>query len=417
MPFTRRTWLATAAAAVLAPPSLGGEANAAAFRGATLEDVLGDLGSGREGGRRKRARAGAAIGEQIRVTSEGLRVLAYARFSGVGAATDQWPLAPLGGDRDVYLGAGGDGIGFVDGAGSGAKERKKLVFSSIRLVAAGDNIRCTPHPTAAQADIAGYDVRRKGDDLKPNALFFDQATGDAYCFVARGRDENRRRAWLIASGDRGRSWNVGDLPPLPRDPAFDANAPGRLTPVGVCNRPEGSVHPDGHLYFYFNRQGNAKSRDLYRGNRALRPVYCARIPRPGGGSLAARRAHFADAGRYQFWTGGGWGPMAAAAPIHDPGVDMGKHFLVWWIPALSRYVAAKTHSMHNVWLGASNRPEGPFTTLLDRKLSGRGRDDIQFTAQVLPHPAIVKPDGIRLPLVFSGHPNYDGLYLAKVRFA
>jgi hypothetical protein len=282
--------------------------------------------------------------------------------------SDQWPMAPVGGGEGVYIAGHGDGIGLEVNRSLGDADRRSLGFSRLRITTAGrDGFAIRGEPQGG-ADIAGFSPRAP-DDYKPNGIVFDQTSGDLHCFIARGTGSrgspalaNRRRAWVLTSRDRGRSWNVGDLPPLGRDPAFDATESDGLVPIGVCQRPEGSVQEDGQIYLYFNRQGNAKSFDLYpSGNAkaALRPVYCGRIAAPTGRSADERAAHFRDSANYSFWAGGGWsagGDTAAATPVHDPRTYMGKHFLVWWIPRLRKYVAAKTHSVHNVWLGTADQP-------------------------------------------------------------
>lgn len=344
--------------------------------------------------------------------------------------SDQWPMAPLGGGDGVYLAGHGDGIGLEVNRSLGRADRRNLGFSRLRITTAGrDGFAVRGEPSGG-ADIAGYSAASP-DDYKPNGIVYDQRSGDLHCFIARGTGKkgsaalsNRRRAWVITSTDRGRSWDVDALPPLGRDPVFDATEGSGLVPVGVCQRPEGSVHDDGRVYVYFNRQGNAKSFDLYPSGgarAALRPVYLARIDAPGGGSAEARAAHFRNSRNYSFWTGGGgWsggGDAGAAEPVHSPSVYMGKHFLVWWIPRLAKYVAAKTHSVHSVWLGTADRPWGPFATAMDKRLGeSRNRGQLKFTAQLLPSPAIADGDETVFPLVVSGAPYYDCLGLAAVEF-
>lgn len=341
--------------------------------------------------------------------------------------SDQWPMAPFGGGDGVYIAGHGDGIGFEANGSSG--DRHNLGFSRLRITTAGrDGFAIRGEPSGG-ADIAGYTVKSP-DDYKPNGLVFDQRSGDLHCFIARGTGSkgsaalaNRRRAWVLTSFDKGRSWNVGDLPRPGQNPVFDATRSGDLVPVGVCQRPEGSVQEDGYIYVYFNRQGNAKSFDLYPtgdSKASLRPVYCGRIAAPEGLAPGERAAHFRDRTNYGFWTGGDWsagGNAAAATPVHSPSTYMGKHFLVWWIPRLGKYVAAKTHSVHRIWLGTADQPWGPFATAMDKKMGASdNREQLKFTAQLLPSPSIADGDETIFPLVVSGAPYYDCIGLAAVRF-
>lgn len=203
---------------------------------------------------------------------------------------------------------------------------------------------------------------------------------------------------------------------------FDAVPSGGLVPVGVCNRPGGSVHPDGYVYLYFNRQGNLKSFDLYPGAdrfRDRRPLYCGRIAIPRGLSPTQRVAFVKNRQNYRFKTARGWsgpGDTAAADPIMTPPYHMGKHFVAWWVPRLGRYVGAKTYIVHNVWLGVSDTPWGPFREVLNERFGLAGeRDRLKFTAQLLPSPSIPDGNGRFFPLAVSGAPYYDGFGLAKVK--
>ena len=307
--------------------------------------------------------------------------------------SDQWPMAPFGGGSRVYLAGHGDGIGLEVNRSLGGADRHSLGFSRLKIATAGREGFAIRGEPSGSADIAGYSPKAP-DDYKPNGIVFDQLSGDLHCFIARGTGKkgsaplaNRRRAWVITSLNRGRRWNVGDLPALGRDPVFDATEGPGLVPVGVCQRPEGSVHEGGHVYVYFNRQGNAKSFDLYpSGNSkaALKPVYCGRISAPRDLPAEARAAHFRDRSNYSFWTGSDWsagGALGAAAPVHSPSTYMGKHFLVWWIPRLGKYVAAKTHDVHKVWLGTADQPWGPFATAMDKQMGeSENREQLKFTA-------------------------------------
>jgi hypothetical protein len=363
------------------------------------------------------------LGEQLRTGPDGSVSYAYAVHDGGAAATDQWPMVALG-KSGLYLGANGDGIGFYDGPGVQAAERKSLLFSWVEFYAQDGNIRCKKPIQPFDPDVAGYNPSPP-DNYKPHALFYDQKNRDLHCFLARGigaTAENRRRAWLITSGAGATSWNVAGLPSLGTNPVFDAVA-GSLVPVGVCNRHEGSVAPDGYLYFYLNRQGNASDNTgLYPAGDPYperKPVYCARIKAPRGlASRSRRHAWFKNQRNYEVRTATGWtrGQFQAAAAIHTPDVYMGKHFLVWWVPSLGQYVAAKTHSRHAIWLAVANNPWGPFTPVFDRPVGATGLNDGKFTAALLPSPVLREGLDLIFPLVFSGAPGYDGLHVAKIRF-
>lgn len=202
---------------------------------------------------------------QVVTTPEGRVIVLHARFG--KSSNDQWPIVSFTNDSDEYLAASGDGVGFLnDPAIDNLVEKRKLMFSRLRFVVDSGNFEPTRYQAGVDADIKGYNVSDP-DDLKPNALFYDQTYGDLHCFVACGTGAtsalvNRRRAWLITSFDQGQNWNIGDLPALGVDPDFDATSPvNELVPIGVCNRLGGSVI-NGYIYFYFNRQGNVKSDEL-----------------------------------------------------------------------------------------------------------------------------------------------------------
>lgn len=382
--------------------------------------------------------AGSSVADEVIVTAEGTRIVRFGNYGGNGS--DQWPMAPVTAQQTRteadFIGAHGDGIGLADDPSiPNTTEKRDFGFTRARFyISPQKNFRVRTGTSAIDDDLVDYNAP-SNDDYKPNAIFLDQNNGDLHCFIARGDDTvTRRRAWLLTSAPDGGSWksynasgtasDPSGLPALPGGFIFDATTSNGLTPVGACNRPEGAVHSDGKIYLYFNKQGNLKSDFLYpSGNPSpqYKPVYCARIAAPSGiGSRGQRHNYFKNVQNYSFRTASGWsssGDIAAARPIASFSEYMGKHFLVWWNPKLSLYVAARTHTLHYIWLGVSDKPWGPFDTVLDRTLGNTGlREELKFTAQLLPHPWFEDADGIRFPLAISGAPFYDCLGIAKIKF-
>lgn len=423
MAITRRALLATTSASLLGLQAQTGPAHG---RSAKVEAVLLDAAD--DGG------GGIAV--------------RYAEVESVAArGTDQWPFAPTG-DEDVYYGAGGDGDGFE------GSDRYSIVFAEPRLqvITDGQGRRTYAFGPAARGGRINKHGRNAAgpDGYKPNALFYDQrpAAREMHAFISRGTDPDyRRQAWLVTRNRHDDDWdfspaNLGTLGPGNSRKVFDATLGGaEYTPVGVCQRPNGSIHPDGRLYFYFNKQGNLKSDRT--GLSADDPdllypsppqpqhyqVYCARIAAPTTNlGRTGRIAWFRDKSHYSFRTASDWGSMDDAVPIqHDvanPDLEfdppaMGKHFLVWWNPALGRFVAGKTVEGEYVWLGAATEPWGPFTQFYCERLDGGGvTGGKKFTAQLLPSPSYIETidDSAYtvFPLLYSGHPEYDGLFVAKL---
>jgi hypothetical protein len=337
-------------------------------------------------------------------------------------------MAPFGGGDGVYIAGHGDGIGLEVNRSLGDADRRKLGFSRLRLATAGrDGFAIRGEPPGG-ADIAGYSPKSP-DDYKPNGIVFDQTSGDLHCFIARGTGSkgsaalaNRRRAWVLTSLDRGRSWNVGDLPPLGRDPVFDATKSGGLVPIGVCQSSEGSVHDDGHVYLYFNRQGNAKSFDLYpSGNSKGSPQAGLLRPDLGpAGSPAEARARTSGPLELQLLDGrrlvgrrrlgrGDPGPLA---------IDLHGQALPRLVDPAPRQVRRRqdAHIHKSGWarptsLGARSRRRWT-----SRWASRRIASSSSSPPSSCPSPAIADGNETIFPLVVSGAPYYDCLGLAAVEF-